>query len=189
VGYNRAMTENQARLIPFNAVNEFLLPEYRLKIIQQAFAEIEKLSESRRSAIARMVKRYIQVSGFRNSSLAPAPLKARAAVTTFEKSDEFAAQIMAAWCELHPELAQKTYDFLKARGWELLPIETDRAKLPGFLTHWPKEDTFEVLDDAYIAMYPGDDAHEYDINMMIAWLGGRLPVEMVDKVDKADEAA
>jgi len=183
------MTEKQARFIPFNAVNEFLLPEYRLKIIQQVFAGLDTLPESRRSAIARMVKRSIQVFGFRNSSLAPAPLKAKAAVTTFEKSDEFAGQIMGAWCDLHPELAQKIFDFLKARGWELLPIETDRAKLPGFLTRWPAEDTFEVLDDAFTATYPGDEAHEYDINMMIAWLSGRLPVEMVEKVAEDDGSA
>ena len=183
------MSEKQARFIPFNAVNEFLLPEYRLKIIQQVFAGLDTLPESRRSAIARMVKRSIQVFGFRNSSLAPAPLKAKAAVTTFEKSDEFAGQIMGAWCDLHPELAQKIFDFLKARGWELLPIETDRAKLPGFLTRWPAEDTFEVLDDAFTATYPGDEAHEYDINMMIAWLSGRLPVEMVEKVAEDDDSA
>jgi len=183
------MSEKQARFIPFNAVNEFLLPEYRLKLIQQVFSGLDTLPESRRSAIARMVKRNIQVSGFRNSSLAPAPLKAKAAVTTFEKSHEFAGQIMAAWCDLQPELAQKIYDFLKARGWELLPVETDRAKLPGFLTRWPAEDTFEVLDDSYAATYPGDDAHEYDINMMIAWLSGRLPVEMVDSIAEEDDSA
>jgi len=181
------MTDHKAHFLPFHAVNEFLLPEYRLKIIQQAFAELNHLSEERRSAISRLVKRHVQVSGFRNSALAPAPVKARAAVSTFEKSAEFAAQIMSAWYELHPELAKKVNDLLTAREWKLLPLEVDRSKLPGFLTHWPKEETFEVLDDAYAAQYPEDGEHEYDINMMIAWLSGRLPVEMVDKVEESDE--
>jgi len=152
------MTDHKAHFLPFHAVNEFLLPEYRLKIIQQAFAELNHLSEERRSAISRLVKRHVQVSGFRNSALAPAPVKARAAVSNFEKSAEFAAQIMSAWYELHPELAKKVNDLLTAREWKLLPLEVDRSKLPGFLTHWPKEETFEVLDDAYaypVAIEPG----------------------------------
>ena len=180
------MSEKRAQFIPFNAVNEFLVPEYRLKIIQQAFAEFNKLPETRQAAINRLVKKMVQVSGFRNSTLAPAPVKARAAVSTFEKSADFSAQIMGAWHDLHPELAQKIYDFLKSRGWELLPLDADRSKLPGFLTRWSKEETFEVLDDAYAAMYPGNETHEYDINMMIAWLSGRLPVEMVENLEEDD---
>lgn len=178
------MSEKRAQFIPFHAVNEFLLPEFRLKIIQQAFSEFNSLPEERQSAINRLVKKSVQVPGFRNSALAPASVKARAAVSVFEKSPDFSAQIMAAWRDLHPDLAQKVYDFLKSRNWELLPLDADRSKLPGFLTRWPKDETFEVLDDAYAVQYPGDEAHEYDINMMIAWLSGRLPVEMVEKPDE-----
>ncbi len=180
------MTDHKAHFLPFNAVNEFLIPEYRLKIIQQAFAELSNLPEERRSAISRLVKRHVQVAGFRNSALAPAPVKARASVSTFEKSAEFSAQIMSAWYDLHPELAKKVYDFLTARSWKLLPLEVDRSKLPGFLTHWQKDETFEVLDDAYAVQYPQNTDHEYDINMMIAWLSGRLPVEMVDKLEESE---
>lgn len=178
------MDEKHAQFLPFNAVNEFLLPEYRLNMLQQVFTEINTLPEDRRAAINRLVKKSVKVAGFRNSTLAPAPVKARAAVSTFEKSVDFAVQIMAAWYELHPVLAQKVFDLLKSRGWEILPLEVDRSKLPGFLHRWPKDETFDVLDEAYVAMYPGDEAHEYDINMMIAWLSGRLPVEMVEKVDQ-----
>ena len=180
------MSEKRTQFIPFNAVNEFLLPEYRLKILQQAFSELNNLPEGRRNAISRLVKKLVTVAGFRNSALAPAPVKARAAVSTFEKSAEFSGQIMGAWYELHPELAQKVYDLLKARNWELLPLDADRSKLPGFLTRWPQAETFEVLDDAYAAQYPADGEHEYDINMMIAWLSGRLPVDMVEKVDEVE---
>ncbi len=180
------MSEKRAQFIPFNAVNEFLLPEYRLKIIQQAFNEFNALPGDRQSAINRLVRKSVQVPGFRNSALAPASVKARAAVSVFEKSADFSAQIMAAWRDLHPDLAQKVYGLLQSRGWELLPLEADRSKLPGFLSRWPKDDTFEVLDDAYEVMYPGDEAHEYDINMMIAWLSRRLPVELVETLDEPD---
>lgn len=183
------MTEHRAHFLPFHAVNEFLLPEYRLKLIQQALVEINSLPEERRSAINRLVKRLVQVTGFRNSALAPAPVKARAAVSAFEKSAEFSGQILGAWYELHPDLAKKVYDLLVERGWKLLPLEADRSRLPGFLTHWQKDETLEVLDDAFASTYPQDGEHEYDINMMIAWLSGRLPVEMVEKLEDEEAEA
>lgn len=183
------MDKNEAKFIPFQAVNEFLLTDYRQKLIQTVFASIDRISEEHRGNINRLVKRLVQVSGFRNSVLAPAPVKARAAVSAFERSSEFAANIIAAWVELKPDLMQKVYMLLTSRGWEVLPLEADRTKLPGFLTRWPKTETFDVLDEAYVKMYPDDGEHEYDINMMIAWLWMRLPVELVEANPKDIDAA
>ena len=181
------MNDTRVEFIPFHAINEFMLPDYRLKILQEVFGSWNKLSDQRCAAINRLVKRLVTVPGFRNSTAAPPLVKARSATSAFERSPEMVAQICAAWCELHPELADKIYNLLKQRGWELLPIEADRSKILGFLPHWPKDDPFEVLDDAYAEVYPGDDAHEYDINMMIVWLSGRLPVEMVEMEKKPTE--
>ena len=178
------MDNKEARFIPFAAVNEFLLTDYRQKLILAVLANLDQLSEERRGNINRLVKRLVQVPGFRNSALAPAPVKARAAVSTFERSSEFAANIMAGLAELKPALAKKAYDLLTSRGWEVLPLDADRTKLPGFLTRWPKSETFDILDEAYQKAYPDDGEHEYDINMMISWLWGRLPVELVEATPK-----
>ncbi len=174
------MAEHKARFLPFNAVNEFLLSDYRLKLIQTVLAESGRLSEERRSNINRLVKRLVRVPGFRNSSLAPVPVKAREAVSAFERSAEFAANILAGWAELNPELARKVHALLTSRGWQLLPLDADRTRLPGFLTRWPQAETFDVLNEAYQQAYPQDGEHEYDINLMTAWLWGRLPVELVN---------
>jgi hypothetical protein len=174
------MNKQKAQFIPFHAINEFMLPDYRQKLLLEIFNYSDKLSEQRRAAINRLVKKLVKVAGFRNSIVAPPTLKARSSVSSFERSPEFVANILAAWYELHPELAQKVYDLLISRGWEMLPMDTDRSVLPGFLTRWPKNDPFDVLDDAFVEAYPGDESHEYDINLMIVWLSGRLPVDMVD---------
>lgn len=173
------MNDQTARFIPFNAINQFMLPEYRVKILQEVFGGFSQLSDQRQTTLNRLVKRLVKVDGFRNSTAAPAMLKARAATAPFERSAELVAQVCAAWCELHPQLAHKVHDFLKSRGWEVLPVEADRAVLPGFLTRWLEKDTFEALDDAYSAAYPEDETHEYDLNMMIVWISGRLPVDLV----------
>lgn len=174
------MNDQHARFLPFHAVNEFLLTDYRLKLIQTVLAENDKLSGERRAEINRLVKRLVKVPGFRNSILAPAPVKARAAVSAFEHSAEFCASILAGWAELNSDLARKVFDLLTARGWKLLPLEADRTKLPGFLARWPQAETFDVLDQAYQQAYQGDGEHEYDINLMIAWIWGRLPAELVE---------
>lgn len=174
------MNDTKARFLPFNAVNEFLLSDYRLKLIQNVLTGMDNLSEERRAEINRLVKRLVKVPGFRNSALAPIPVKGRAAVSAFERSPEFAANILSAWAELKPDLARKVHGLLTGRGWELLPLDADRTRLPGFLTRWPQAETFEVLNEAYQQAYPQDGEHEYDINLMIAWLWGRLPVELVE---------
>jgi len=174
------MNKQKAQFIPFHAINEFMLPDYRQKLLQEIFGSQDRLSENRRAAINRLVKKAVKVPGFRNSVLAPAPLKARAAVGTFERSPEMVANILAAWFELNPDLANKVFDLLTNRGWQVLPLDVDRSSLPGFMTRWPKKDGFEELDDAYQAAYPDDGAHEYDINLMIVWISGRLPVDLVD---------
>jgi len=171
--------EKQVRFIPFHAINEFMLPEYRLKLLQEVFGNFDRLSEERQAAINRLVKKLVKVAGFRNSTLAPAALKSRASVSAFERSPEMVAQICQAWFELHTDLAAKVVAFLQSRGWEVLPVEADRAVLPGFLTRWPEKDNFVTLDDAFAEAYPEDTTHEYDLNMMIVWVSGRLPVELV----------
>lgn len=171
--------EKKVRFIPFHAINEFMLPEYRLKLLQEVFGNFDRLAGQRQATINRLVKKLVKVAGFRNSTLAPVSLKSRAAVSAFERSPEMVAQICQAWYELHPDLAGKVVEFLKARGWEVLPVEADRSVLPGFLTRWPEKDTFVSLDDAFVQANPDDSTHEYDLNMMIVWVSGRLPVELV----------
>ena len=150
------MNTSQAQFLPFSAINEFLITDYRQNLIQEVFASLGQLSDSRQGNIQKLVKRLVTVPGFRNSAAAPAPLKARAAVKAFERSSEFCAQILAAWADLHPELAVRVNEFMAARGWELLPLDAPREKLPGFLTRWPQKDTFEELDDAFQKAYPED---------------------------------
>ncbi len=180
------MNEKQAQFIPFHAINEFLLPDYRIKLIQLVLSS-DKVSPQHLSTLNRIIKNSVKVPGFRNSAQAPAPVKAKAAVSAFERNPEFVAHAIAGWFEVHPEMAQRAYDLLTARGWELLPLDADRTKLPGFLTRWPKKDSFEVLDDAYEAAYPGSGDHEYDINMMFVWLSGRLPYELVGEDGEVEE--
>ena len=143
------MDNKQAQFFPFHGINEFMLPDYRLQVIQAVFNGFNQLPGERRSAINGLVKRHVQVPGFRNSTQAPMAIKARAAVSVFERRSDFVAQFLQGWAELNSELRQKVYDFLKAREWELLPPEADRTKLPGFLTEWPDGQNYDVLGQGF----------------------------------------
>ncbi len=173
-----------AEFLPFNAINQFMLPDYRLKVLQQVLGGLDQLPPSQKSDVVASIRRLFNVQGFRNAINAPLPLKARAGVAPFEKNAAFTAQVLMGWSELHPELMQQVYHLLLERKWELLPLDADRTKVPGFLTRWPKGETYEVLNKNYADQYPQSSASEDDVRLMVVWISGRLPYEIVDPEDK-----
>lgn len=181
------MDDKKVQFIPFNAINEFMLPDFRQHVIQTVLAHLDRLSGERRSTLNNQVKKHVAVPGFRNSIQAPAGIKARAAVSTFEHRADFAAQVLQGWSELDSELRQKVYDFLKAREWELLPADADRTKLPGFMVKWPEGQNYDVLGQAYTEMYPGDQPSDNDLRLMIVWVANRLPYDMYADDDETGE--
>jgi len=122
--------------------------------------------------------------------MAPLPLRVKGAVTAFERHPEFTAQVLQGWSELHVDLRARVFEMLKARNWEqLLPPEADRSKLPGFMTQWPKTETYEVLDHTYAEMFPDSPAESDDIRLMSVWIANRLPYELFeDEEGDAEEA-
>jgi len=178
--------ETQAQFVPFHAINQFMMAEYRQEILHKVFSRLDQLPVGRKSTLQNQIKRYLKLPGFRNGALAPLSLKVKGAGTVFEQHPDFVAQILMAWSELNLELRQQIYDLLVERKWELLPADVDRSKLPGFLARWPKEDSYDVLDAAFAAKYPDVKAHEYDIRLMIVWLSGRLPYDMDEDEEEGE---
>jgi hypothetical protein len=166
--------------LPFNAINQFMISDYRLDVLREVLANLDRLSPGQRSTIVGMIKRLFKLPGFRNPTLAPLLIKVRGAVSPFEKNAEFTAQVLADWAEIRSELMQQVYHFLKDRGWEILPLDADRTKIPGFLTRWPKDETYEVLNQAFNEKNPLSNASDYDVRLMIVWVSGRLPYDMVE---------
>jgi hypothetical protein len=175
------MNSDKVQFLPFHAINNFMMPEYRLSVLQTVLSRLDDLPGDRRGAINSQLKRLLKVPGFRNASQAPLRFKIKGSVTPFEQSPDMVVQILAGWCELHPELRQQVFDLLTERGWELLPVETDRTKLPGFLSRWPKGEEFEIINKAFHEKYPDLQVSDNDISLMTVWLSGRLPYEVVEK--------
>jgi hypothetical protein len=173
--------DKQVQFFPFHALNEFMRDDFRLDVLRSVMAGMPKLSKPVGSGLNRMVKKLVQVPGFRNSSLAPAAIKAKSAVSAFEKSPPFAGLVLAAWLELHPELGAKMHALLEARGWKVLPLEADRTKMPGFMIQWPQEDEFDVIYAAFREANPYMEVSDDDLGLMAVWISGRLPYENVEK--------
>jgi len=183
------MDTSKAQFLPFAAINNFMLPEYRLHVITTVLQQLDRLPGERRGAINAQLKRHLQVPGFRNSAQAPLQIKIKNSVTPFERSSDMVAQILAGWYELHPDLRQQVNDLLAERGWEMLPADADRTRLPGFLTRWPKQESFEAITAAFHEKYPDAQAEDNDVSLMTVWLSGRLPYELVEgeEDEEADE--
>jgi hypothetical protein len=183
------MDNKKATFLPFHAINQFMVPEYRLSVLQRVFSGFEKLPGPRKSAINGLVKRLVSVPGFRNSGVAPVSLKVKSSVGVFERSAEFTSQVIMAWSELNPDLRQQVYDLLVDRSWEVLPADADRTRLPGFLTAWPKGENFDVLDKAFLETHPDKTASDDDVRLMVVWLSGRLPYDVPEDESPANEPA
>ncbi len=181
------MSDEQIQFFPFHGINEFMVPDYRLHVLQAVFSNLDRLPKERRAAINNLLKRHVQVPGFRNSTLAPAGLKARSSVSTFERRPEFAAQVLQGWSDLNPELRQKVYDFLIAQEWEALPPDADRTTLPGFMVEWPAGQDYDVLGQGFAEMYPDFTPEVNDLRLMIVWVANRLPYDMYADEDEEEE--
>lgn len=170
--------QQDVNYLPYHAINEFMLDEYRLEVISTALRSLPKLPEAQRHALEAQIRYSVQVPGFRNSAKAPPQMKVKPAEKAFEKNPALAAGILAAWAEARSELRQQTYDLLIERGFEILPLEADRASLPGWLTVWPKDQDFDAIYSAYSERYPDAGTKKDDVSLMAIWLSGRLPYQI-----------
>lgn len=169
------MTDSTVQFLPYHALNEFLRPDYRLTIVRTALSALPKLPKHFREPIDKLTKRIVHVPGFRDGTQAPTTLKVAPIADAFQKSPDLVAAILAAWAESQTELRARVYDLLKARGWDLLPVEADRTKVPGFLTKWPKGEDFDILNKAFAEVHGEGAATTDDVSLMVVWLSGRLP--------------
>lgn len=178
----------EVQFFPFHAINEFMTDEYREAVIRSVLQRQAELPESLRSSLERLTQKTVRVPGFRNSSKAPAGLRLKPTIEAFKKNPALAAVILAAWAALHAQLSAQVFDLLRGRGWELLPADADRTKLPGFLTKWRKGEDFDTLYQAYLQEYQNNNAPKDDVSLMVVWLSGRLPYEFYE-TDQAQPGA
>jgi hypothetical protein len=172
------MSEQQTtKFLPFQAINEFMLAEYRLHVLRTALVAGDKISPTTAARLNGSIKRHVQIPGFRNSLKAPPGLKLRHIIKPFENRSDLVAAVLSAWAEVEAGLQQKVFDLLAARGWELLPVDADRTRLPGFFTRWPVDENYDTIFTALQEAYPGDELSKDDIGLMTVWLSMRLPLE------------
>jgi hypothetical protein len=178
--------EKEVAFIPFSALNDFMRDDYRREVVRRTVMVTKDLPRALGGPIDSQIRKLVKVPGFRNSAKAPAAVKVGPAIEAFEKHPKLVGAILAGWAETHDALRNDVFALLESRQWTLLPVEANRAKLPGFLTTWPTGENFEVLQSAYTEMYPQSDANSDDVSLMVVWLGGRLPVD-VDGEEEAEQ--
>jgi hypothetical protein len=161
--------------------------DFRHTVVRTAMNAYATLPDDLRVAIDKQTKRHVTVPGFRNSVKAPVALKIRSMNDAFEKRADLVGALLAAWAETQAPLRQQVFDLLTERGWEILPLEADRTKLPGFLTVWPANEDFDVLNEAFKEKYPESEATTDDVSLMAAWISTRLPLEVEGEEDEDEE--
>jgi hypothetical protein len=180
--------EKKVSFLPFHAINEFMTSEYRLEVVRSTLSVLSGLPENYQNPINKLTGRLVKIPGFRHSLKAPAPLRIKPTVDAFEKSPDLVAAILAAWAKAHSGLRENVFALLQARGWEILPLDAERARLPGFITVWPHGENFEVLNQAFIEMFPDASASSDDVSLMVVWISGRLPYQFTEAEEASSES-
>jgi hypothetical protein len=170
--------EKTVEYLPFHAVNEFMRDDYRFAVIAEVMQHLDSVPSANRKEITQEISRNVKISGFRNSNQAPVTIKAKQSAGLFQKSARYSAAIINAWSSLHPDLASTVWTVLSEHGWEPLPLEANREKLPGYQVKWPKSDTFEVLQQAVRNVNASLTETDDDISLMAVWVGNRLPYDL-----------
>jgi hypothetical protein len=182
------MTDDKPKMefIPFHAINEFMRSDFRMSFLRSTLVALPDLPPKTQASVNKATKKFVKVPGFRNSAKAPATVKAVGMVKSFEKQPKLVSTMIAAWTEANPELRQQIFEVLSGFEWKLLPVEANRARLPGFLTQWPEEEDYEVIYNAFTEAYPDSDYSIDEVSLMAVWLSLRLPVEKVSKDEIVD---
>lgn len=181
------MTENkEINFLPFHALNEFMLDEYRFHVIQETLNGLSSLPSNLRKPLDQFMNRFIKIPGFRNPAKAPVNLIINPFIEAFKKQPKLVAVTLAAWTNIHSELQKQVYQLLQNRQWELLPIEADRTVLPGFLIVWPSEENFETIYQAFQEQFPLSKESIDDVSLMTVWLSGRLPYHTTQTAEKSN---
>ncbi len=179
--------EKKIQYLPFHAVNEFMRDDYRLAVLHEVFAGIDKCQPMQKQLIMRLFSKNVTIQGFRNSSLAPLAMKVKNSPSLFERSAEFSGTVMECWSNLHPELKEAMVDLLAEKGWNPQPVTLDRSLLPGFQTDWPKADTFENLISGIKEAHAGMEESDDNISLMAVWVGNKLPYNLFAEESKGQE--
>jgi hypothetical protein len=169
--------EKEVSFLPFHAINEFMTTEYKKRVIVTSLEALPNLPPEYRTPVNKIIKKSVRVPGFRNSLAAPLSLKVKPVMEVFEKNPGFVAQILNTWSEIQSVLRGQVYKLLVSRDWDLLPVEANRTRLPGFLTIWPGGEDFGTLYESYSEIYPESLSSSDDVSLMVVWLSGRLPYQ------------
>jgi hypothetical protein len=202
------MPEN-TEFLPFHAINEYMRPDFRLAVIRYTLTSQSNLPESLANELNHKIKKNVKVPGFRSSDKAPALMKVIPTSKAFEKNPDLVASILSCWTELQSDLRDQVYQLLKSRHWNIFqeaegvnfenysielikewpifPINFNRGKLPGFFTHWPKEEDFDVLYNNFVTIFPDAESSIDKVSLMVVWLTMRLPSHVDGIIEKSDE--
>ena len=198
----------KTEFLPFHAINEFMRPDFRLTVIRDTLTTQSNLPEALINDLNQKIKKRVSVPGFRNSDKAPTLVKVLPTSKAFENNPDLVASILSCWVESQSELRDHVYYLLKTRNWKILsenegldpvilslellkewpvfPIIFNRARLPGFFTHWPKGEDFETLYTNFSELFPESGASIDKVSLMVVWLSMRLPYQVDSATEKQE---
>lgn len=166
--------------LPFVTINVFIERDYLEKVIKDILEGKGTLSRDDQTELTSFFRKHVNVLGFRNPLRAPLSLQINAYASAFEKKEEVIPFTLTIWAKINSDLAKTVKQWLESEGWEGLDLERQYDENEGFSTDWPKELTFEEVEEKFKQANPRVDFDRDDLILMVLWISGRIPNEQSD---------
>ena len=104
---NEKDEKKELSFLPFHAINEFMRKDFRMKVIRTALLALPELDRKYTAPVDKLTKKYVKAPGFRNSSKAPATVRAVAMTKPVDDKPDLVAAILNAWAESQTDLREQ----------------------------------------------------------------------------------
>ncbi|HOR18423.1 MAG TPA: hypothetical protein PLE10_01145 [Brevefilum sp.] len=169
------MTEKE--YLPFKTINVFFERNYLDKVIKEILEGVNTLSREEQTEFVNFFRKHIKILGFRNPVRAPLSLKINAYASAFEEKEDVIPYTLTTWAKIKSVLANRVQTWLVSEGWEELTLERRYGVAEGFNANWPKNLTFDEIEEKFKQAHPKEDHQRDDFILMVLWISGTLPKE------------
>lgn len=162
-------------ILSYRAINVFIEREYLEKIISFILKNAKSLPKEDQIEFNSHFNKYVKILGFRNPLRAPLSLQINGLTTAFEEKEEIIPKVLTTWTILNSPFSKIVSSWLEAEGWNNLKFKRIYSPEEGFIADWPKNFSFDQLDENFKKANPELKYEKNDLILMALWLSGKLP--------------
>src|SRR6266567_4701264 len=151
-------------------LNNAIRRDYRESIVKYILENYKQAVPVTRQRLEKALQAHVKIRGFRNPLQAPMVSLVQAVVARSSRSTVVLGALLYVWGELHADLREATYNFLRMQGISVLQAICLEGN---FAENWSLPKISEMAG-VFQAQYPGFNID--DVVLMLCCLTGHAPL-------------